>query len=56
MRLHVVVPEYRILNEAKCSLAVLAFYKMLKQTAKVLDKLKAAIVTAINSLERPQRQ
>ena len=51
-KLHKVVPDYKILDKAECSLAVLAFYKMMRQTAEVLDKLKVAIATTINCLER----
>ena len=51
-KLHLLEPEFKILNEADCSSAVLAFCKMMRQTAGVLDKLKVAIAKAIDGLER----
>ena len=49
-KLHQLEPEFKILNEAECTSAVLAFCKMMRQTAVVLDKVIVAIERAIDGL------
>ena len=48
------LPDYQILNASNCTSAVLALYEMMKQTAELLDKLKAAIVKNIEALKREE--